>query len=163
MTSIQASGGAAVVKHGPGRGRRRAGPVHLLALLVALLIVVAASGCGVEGGEDGESAAVTPAAHPPSAALVTFVELGSGKCIPCKEMRPVMEAIQVTFGDQIEVVFYDVWEDEAPAKAYGIKYIPTQVFLDEDGAEFHRHTGFYPQEEIEAMLVEHGLEKVATP
>jgi thioredoxin 1 len=90
------------------------------------------------------------------------VELGSNSCIPCKQMRPVMAGIQKTFGDQVNVVFYDVSADAAPAQEYGIQYIPTQVFLDEEGVEFHRHTGFYPQEKIEALLVEQGLEKVTT-
>lgn len=96
------------------------------------------------------------------AAKVTFVELGSDQCIPCKEMRPVMDGVQKTFGDQVEIVFYDVWEDDAPAREYGISMIPTQVFLDEDGVEFHRHTGFYSQEEIEALFVERGLTKLTT-
>ena len=147
-----------------GRPRTRG---VVVSFAVALLGILALAGCG--GGTDtaGSSAALlaTPAsAHGPgSTTKVTFVELGSDKCIPCKEMRPVMDGIQQTFGDQVEIVFYDVWEDDALAKEYGIQMIPTQVFLDEMGAEFHRHTGFYPQEKIEAMLVEHGLDKVATP
>jgi len=137
------------------------------ALIVGLLGILAVAGCGAggggEAGEAGTSAAPSPAHSTSTAPKVTFVELGSDKCIPCKEMRPVMDAIQAAFGDQVEIVFYDVWENKAPAEEYGIQYIPTQVFLDEDGDEFHRHTGFYPQEEIEAMLVEHGLERLATP
>jgi thioredoxin 1 len=130
---------------------------------VVLLGAIALSGCG-ESAPDADSASASAAAHSAAGnAKVTFVELGSDKCIPCKEMRPVMDAIQAAFGEQIEIVFYDVWEDQSPAEEYGIQYIPTQVFLDEDGEEFHRHTGFYPQEEIEALLIEHGLEKVATP
>ena len=37
---------------------------------------------------------------------VTFVELGSVNCIPCKMMQPVMEAIEQEFGEQIKVIFY---------------------------------------------------------
>ena len=133
-----------------------------MGLFLALVLV----GCGEGGGDAGgagTSAAPAPAHSATAAPKVTFVELGSDKCIPCKEMRPVMDAIQAAFGDQVKIVFHDVWKDEEPAREYGIQYIPTQVFLDEDGEEFHRHTGFYPQEEIEALLVEHGLEKVTTP
>ena len=139
----------------------------LVAIAVALVGVVALAGCDGSTGAAGSSAAplATPtAAHSPSAtAKVTFVELGSDSCIPCKEMRPVMAAIERTFGDQVKVVFYDVWEDDAPAQEYGIQYIPTQVFLDDKGVEFHRHTGFYPREKIEALLIERGLKRIATP
>jgi thioredoxin 1 len=89
--------------------------------------------------------------------LVTFVELGSVNCIPCKMMQPVMKAIEDEFGNQIDVIFYDVWKDAAPGKKYGIKLIPTQVFLDQSGKEFFRHEGFFPKEEIEKLLVEKGL------
>lgn len=40
---------------------------------------------------------------------VTFVELGSVNCIPCKAMQPVMKSIEEKYGEQVKVVFYDVW------------------------------------------------------
>jgi thioredoxin 1 len=109
---------------------------------VALLGVLALAGCGGSTGAAGSSAAPTPLRSPGSTPKVTFVELGSDQCIPCKEMRPVMDGVQKAFGDQVEIIFYDVWEDDSPAREYGIQMIPTQVFLDDTGAEFHRHTGF---------------------
>jgi thioredoxin 1 len=88
---------------------------------------------------------------------VTFVELGSVNCIPCRAMQPVMRSLEMKYGNQIKIVFHDVWKDDMPAKAYGIRAIPTQVFLDEDGREFHRHEGFYPLEQIETLLLARGL------
>ena len=142
----------------PSRGGRAA-----LVLVGALIGVLALVGCGGSTGEAGPSATPAAAHSQSAAAKVTFVELGSDQCIPCKEMRPVMDGVQKAFGDQVEIVFYDVWDDPAPANEYGIQMIPTQVFLDDKGAEFHRHTGFYPQEDIEALLVEQGLTKLTTP
>lgn len=81
-------------------------------------------------------------------AKITFVELGSVNCIPCRQMQPVMKSIEEKFGGQVKVVFHDVWKDKAPAQKYGIQLIPTQVFLDENGKEFFRHEGFYAEEEI---------------
>jgi len=133
-------------------------PVLAGAIAAALLLVA----CGGAAGDD-PSASPPAAATSSGAAKVTFLELGADKCIPCKEMRPVMKGIEQAFGDQVEVIFYDVWDDPAPANEYGIQMIPTQIFLDENGEEFHRHTGFYPQADIEALLVERGLEKIATP
>ena len=74
--------------------------------------------------------------HPGAAPKVTFLELGANSCVPCKEMKPVMKGIEQAFGDQVEVIFYDVWDDPAPANEYGIQMIPTQIFLDENGEEF---------------------------
>lgn len=90
---------------------------------------------------------------------VTFVELGSVNCIPCKQMQPVMKAIEEKYGDQVKVIFYDVWKEDQKkyAQKYGIKLIPTQVFLDENEKEFHRHEGFYPEAEIDKILQGKGL------
>lgn len=94
-----------------------------------------------------------------SKAKVTFVELGSINCIPCKKMQPVMKAIEEKYGEQVEIIFYDVWKPEQKkyAKEYGIKLIPTQVFLNENGTEFHRHEGYYPEEAIDKILQQKGL------
>jgi len=109
--------------------------------------------------------AVFPQDHnKPAKPLVTFIELGSVKCIPCKMMQPIMENIEKNYGTQLKVIFYDVWTDEHKpyAKKYGIKLIPTQVFLDKDGKEFHRHEGFYPEEEIDKILMGKGLKPKTT-
>jgi thioredoxin 1 len=90
---------------------------------------------------------------------VTFIELGSVNCIPCKQMQPVMKSIEEKYGEQIQVIFYDVWKAEQKqyAQKYGIRVIPTQVFLDENKKEFHRHEGFYPEAEIDKVLQAKGL------
>jgi thioredoxin 1 len=86
--------------------------------------------------------------------LVTFIELGSVNCIPCKMMQPVMKEVEAEYGDKIEVIFYDVWKPQHKAMStkYKIRVIPTQVFLDKDGKEFFRHEGFYPKDEMVKML-----------
>ncbi|NJD23396.1 MAG: thioredoxin family protein [Melioribacter sp.] len=90
---------------------------------------------------------------------VTFIELGSVNCIPCKQMQPVMKAVESKYGGQVKVIFYDVWtkEQRPYAEKYGIKLIPTQVFLDGKGKEFFRHEGFYPEKEIDKLLLSKGL------
>lgn len=90
---------------------------------------------------------------------ITFIELGSVNCIPCKMMQPVMKAIEEKYGKQVQVIFYDVWTEEQQqyAQQYNIRVIPTQVFLDESGKEFFRHEGFFPEEEIHKIFKQRGL------
>ena len=92
-------------------------------------------------------------------AKITFVELGSVNCIPCKAMQPVMKAIEEKYGEQIKVVFYDVWQEDQKkyAQEYKIKLIPTQVFLDVNGTEIMRHEGFFAEAEIDSFLQKQGL------
>lgn len=91
--------------------------------------------------------------------LVTFIELGSVNCIPCKAMQPVMKSIEGKYGSQIKIIFYDVWKQEQAhyAQQYKIRVIPTQVFLDSQGKELMRHEGFFPEKDIDAFLQSKGL------
>jgi len=90
---------------------------------------------------------------------VTFIELGSVRCIPCQQMQPVMKSVETKYGKEVKVVFHDVWtEAGAPfAKQYNIEAIPTQVFLDKDGKEFFRHVGFFPEVELVKVLQQKGV------
>lgn len=90
---------------------------------------------------------------------VTFVELGSVRCIPCQQMQPVMKSIEQKYGKDVKVVFHDVWTEAGSpyAKQYGIESIPTQVFLDKDGKEFFRHVGFFPEDELVKVLQKKGV------
>jgi len=90
---------------------------------------------------------------------VTFLEFGSTTCIPCKMMEKVMDEIRVDYGDKVEVIFHNVNDEKGLAGEYGIKMIPTQIFLDAKGKEFHRHIGYYPAEEIAKVLSEKGIVK----
>ena len=90
---------------------------------------------------------------------VTFIELGSVRCIPCQKMQGVMKSIEQKYGNQVKVVFHDVWTPEGKpfGEKYGIENIPTQVFLDETGKEFSRHVGYFPEEELVKILNTKGV------
>ena len=122
-----------------------------LSLSVLIILFSAGSIPAVQNKKDKKAIEVQP--------KITFVELGSVNCIPCKKMQPVMKSVEKKYGGQIKVIFYDVWQPDQKkyAQQYGIKLIPTQVFLDEKGKEIFRHEGFYPEEEIDKLLKSKGL------
>jgi len=90
---------------------------------------------------------------------VTFVELGSVRCIPCRKMIPIMKEIEEEYGHQVKVVFHDVWTEAGKpyAAKYRIKLIPTQIFLDEKGNEYFRHVGFFPKDQLVEVLKQKGV------
>lgn len=90
---------------------------------------------------------------------VTFVELGSVGCAPCDMMRPILDEIEKEYGNQVLVRFYDVRTmfGRPYAEKYGIRMIPTQVFLDKDGNEYYRHVGFFEKAEIIKVLQMRGV------
>jgi len=90
--------------------------------------------------------------------LVTFIELGADRCIPCKAMQPIMKEIAAEFEGQVQVVFYDVWKNPEPGRQYRIQLIPTQVFIDKNGKEIFRHVGLFPKDELVAFLKKQGVQ-----
>ncbi|NQT63222.1 MAG: thioredoxin family protein [Candidatus Marinimicrobia bacterium] len=124
------------------------GLLNIVGLIFGLILVA----CSVETME-------TKLPKPPVDPRITFIELGSVRCIPCKKMQPVMTSIERKYGGQVEVIFYDIWEADQKeyASQYGIKLIPTQIFLDSTGTELMRHEGYFPEAEIDSLLVHYGL------
>jgi thioredoxin 1 len=80
--------------------------------------------------------------------LPKLIDLGAGKCIPCKKMAPILEELKDEYAGKLDIVFIDVWENPEESKRYGIKLIPTQIFYDTNGKEFFRHEGFLSKKAI---------------
>jgi thioredoxin 1 len=88
---------------------------------------------------------------------IVMLELGSVGCIPCEQMKPVMAKLSDAYKGKLEVVFIDVRRDNKTGRRFGVHMIPTQVFLDRQGKEFHRHIGYFSYEEIVPVLKKAGL------
>ena len=94
----------------------------------------------------------------PIKGMVTMIDLGAKKCIPCKMMAPIMERVEKRYKDKAAIIFIDVWENQAPAKQFGIRAIPTQIFFNKEGKEIYRHVGFLSEEAIVAQLKKMGVD-----
>jgi thioredoxin 1 len=119
--------------------------------LFALLTIVLLSQCTQA---DTIDSALTSAKNE---GKVVMLELGSVGCIPCEQMRPVMQKLRDTYKGKLDVIFIDVRRDNKTGRRFGVHMIPTQVFLDRHGNEFHRHIGYYSYEEITPILKKAGL------
>lgn len=89
--------------------------------------------------------------------LPSMVDFGAEDCIPCKKMAPILVTFEKKYAGRANVLFVSVREEQILAARYGVQTIPVQVFFDKDGKEVFRHTGFYPQKEIEKKLGELGV------
>jgi len=89
--------------------------------------------------------------------LPRLLDLGAGKCVPCKMMAPILDEMKETFKGFMDVEFIDVWENEGVGSTYGIRMIPTQIFYDAEGNEIFRHEGFIAREDIMAKWQELGF------
>jgi thioredoxin 1 len=126
----------------------------LLSLLLSFTLT--AWGCADSGKKTNDTTAPKGSEAAP---LVTFIEIGSVRCIPCKMMQPIVKQIEEEYKGQVKVVFYDVWtpEGEPYGQQYKVRVIPTQVFLDKEGKEYFRHEGFFPKDDLVAVLKQKGV------
>lgn len=98
----------------------------------------------------------------PVKGMVTLVDLGAKKCIPCKMMAPILEELEEEYQGQAAIVFVDVWENPDAVEQFGIKVIPTQIFYDDQGREVLRHQGFFSKEHIIGVLEKLGVRPKAS-
>lgn len=96
----------------------------------------------------------------PVKGMVTMIDLGAKKCIPCKMMIPIMQNIETAYKGKAAIVFIDVWEHRNQTTRFGIRLIPTQIFFDKAGKEVYRHEGFMKEAAIVGQLEKIGVEKV---
>ncbi len=99
----------------------------------------------------------TSAGQIPVPGMVTMVDLGAKKCVPCKMMAPILEDLEKEYEDRAAIVFIDVWVNPDAGKKFGIRAIPTQIFYDAEGKEALRHEGFFDKAGIVAELQKLGV------
>lgn len=98
-----------------------------------------------------------PAAPIAAAKLPKLLDLGAGKCIPCRMMAPILKELKKEYAGRLNVEFIDVWKNPDAGKQYGIEVIPTQIFYDADGKELFRHVGFFAKADILGKWQELGV------
>jgi len=129
--------------------------------IIGAVVVAAAAIMFLKQGKKAvpaETAAVqVEASAPQGKALPRLVDLGAGKCIPCKIMKPILDDLKATCAETFKTEFIDVWENPDAGTQYGINLIPTQIFFGADGKELFRHEGFFSKEDILGKWKEFGV------
>ncbi len=71
-------------------------------------------------------------------------------CGPCIAMKPIVEQFADSI-DEVNVYFCNIDEDYEMASAFGVRSIPTLVYM-EDGEIKNRKTGAVPHSVLEEMV-----------
>lgn len=119
-------------------------------IAITILLLAAAAGLIIikeQGGTEKSESGPAPGSGQ-GGSLPKMIDLGAGKCIPCKKMAPILEEIRTEYRGALEIEFIDVWKNPPAGRKYGIRLIPTQIFYDAAGKELTRHTGFMGKEDI---------------
>jgi thioredoxin 1 len=85
------------------------------------------------------------------------VDFGSNSCIPCRQLRPVLQKIRKDYTGKLEVLIIDIRNNQKLAADHQIQVIPTVVFFDPAGKEVFRHQGFMSEEKVREQLAKMGV------
>ena len=113
--------------------------------------------------------------------LPIVIDFGADSCVPCKEMAPVLKALNQEMQGKAIVKFVNVWKNQTAAEDFPVQVIPTQFFFDKEGNPFvpkdaeamqmmlystkdtnkhvyTAHQGGLTEEQLRAVLKEMGVE-----
>jgi thioredoxin 1 len=82
----------------------------------------------------------------------SLIDFGATGCGPCDMMTPILDKLKKKYQGKLNILFVHVQEEKILSTRYGVRSIPVQVFFDKSGKEVYRHTGFFPEAEIEKKL-----------
>lgn len=122
-------------------------------VLIGLLLAL------ISGGGYAE-----PLPRVPTPGMVTMVEVGANKCIPCKMMAPIIADLKKEYAGSVSILFLDVWENQDAvqfARQAGVRGIPTQIYYDKSGKEVTRHVGYMDKPSIVEILNKLGAKPAA--
>lgn len=86
--------------------------------------------------------------------MVEVLKFGAGWCGPCRMMEPTIKRLEDKYnveGSTITITDIDVDSDKRSAAKYGVRSIPTIVFL-KSNEEKTRIVGATTEQEIEKVL-----------
>ena len=134
-----------------------------LFLGLLLLLILVPVGCTktsdsiVQTGQSGASLTSITLPQALTNGKPTLAEFGRGTCIPCKEMKPILENLAVEYQDRLNVSIVSVDEYRDLTNYYRIMAIPTQIGFDGSGKEVFRHVGFWSKDQIVSQLSQLGI------
>jgi thioredoxin 1 len=138
----------------------------VLVLIAGLLLV---SGCALSTpsptaptvtaaqGSDSESTSI-PLPQALTNSRPTLAEFGRGTCIPCQEMKPILDELAVQYRSRLNVSIVSVDDYRQLTNFYKVMAIPTQIGFDSNGKEVFRHVGFWPKDQIISQLRKLGIQ-----
>lgn len=125
----------------------------LLAVLLALALLHGMLSCSVPAQEPMPSDLTKiPLDSVLGNGKPTLSEFGWRTCIPCKDMKPILEAVAAQYKGRLNVVIVEIYDHEDLSRRHSIRAIPTQIFFDKEGKEITRHEGYLSKEQIQTII-----------
>ena len=82
---------------------------------------------------------------------LVFVDFFATWCGPCKMMKPILEELKKSVGDQFTILKIDIDKNRALAIHYGIQSVPTLIIFKE-GKPIWRQSGVMQTQALKEIL-----------
>jgi thioredoxin 1 len=89
--------------------------------------------------------------------LPMVLDFGRGICIPCKQMKPILDELAKEYQGKATIRIIEIDDNMDLTIKSKIRLIPTQIFIDANGKEIYRHEGFMEKAAIVEKLKEMGV------
>lgn len=88
--------------------------------------------------------------------ILTILDFNATWCGPCKQLAPVFHQMAEKYKGKINFVSVDVDRNPETAGAYGVKAVPTVVFIRPDGSSstYEGTSDLLPVDKLEALITE---------
>jgi thioredoxin 1 len=86
-----------------------------------------------------------------------LVDFGSNSCLPCRQLRPILQELRQEKAGKVEILVIDVYKHQDLSREYRVQVIPTLVFFDSNGKEVFRTQGFMPKAALLENLMKIGV------
>jgi thioredoxin 1 len=130
---------------------------RILPALAVLVLVLAGAGLYRWLGSPAGTPPIPRATEITADGRPVLVELGSNSCASCVAMHRVLDELEASHGDRLQLVSINILEQPELVGQWKVIAIPTQVMLDGDGREIGRHVGFLSADAIRERFAAAGL------
>jgi thioredoxin 1 len=87
-----------------------------------------------------------------------LVDFGSNKCIPCRQLRPILKEVEKEMAGKAHVLIIDIYNFGKLAREHRVQLIPTLIFFNSSSKEIYRHMGVWDKKSIIDKLKSTGEE-----
>lgn len=81
-----------------------------------------------------------------------IVDFSADWCQPCQDLKPIFANLKKDFIGRIDCVIVNTDDNKDLTKKYGIRNIPTLMFLTEKGEIKKQTTGYIPRDSINFII-----------
>ena len=80
-----------------------------------------------------------------------LVDFSAEWCQPCKLMKPILEELHATMGDEVRIIKVDIDKSPAASSAYNVTSVPT-LMLFQKGNILWRQPGVVPAVSLQKII-----------